>query len=569
MPDLRVLPSTEESPDGTSLALIRLPYAFTQDRLLRSEEFVEEAGRMDIATSIEELEELRRAGLLVPLFRIDDEGSARYILNVPESNRSDLAAYARAGQVRDPALDSDPSTFPIEPAARRTDEGRYWDGYYFARWQLLALRYAQTDHQWYLHGEALDRLQEHATRLRQESILLSALAPRHLPGIWGQESLPGGGDFDDFRDAKFVINDEARLRLAGAKPQDLLGPAEFLLTSAKGHDPLIGWWPLIRHSDYRGWEKLTGIALYSLWQRIAAEILLRAHEHLAESQLVEPLPAETEGHFWKPLFDRISAREADGLDQALGSLGLSPHPRVMLIVEGETELLHVSRLLEEFGIARPNLVRVLNLQGSNKSPRELARYVTAPRLGQVRFGRQYLAATPTALYVAMDPENLWKSEDDCALERAKIQTAIREEVEAQGATISQNELDVLVHVFTWGQHKYELANFTDDELIEALTRLAQDDNIVAARSLGWREDVRQQLQTVRAEHHDIKVALGRLHIPVRKVRLAELLLPDLLAQLAPESIQLSPVLEMVREVNQLVHRLSGGGYVLNGASETN
>jgi hypothetical protein len=72
------------------------------------------------------------------------------------------------------------------------------------------------------------------------------------------------------------------------------------------------------------------------------------------------------------------------------------------------------------------------------------------------------------------------------------------------------------------------------------------------------------LQKVRAESFDIKIALGRLRIPVEKLKLAELLLPDLLAQLSKESSQQSPVIAMVQEVNDLVHRLSGGGYVLMG-----
>jgi hypothetical protein len=563
MVDVRILSPTAESSDGTSLALVRLPYVFTQDHLLRSEEFVEEAEKMDLTTALEELEELRRLGLLVPMFRVDDERSERHVVNVPTTDRSDLGSYAREGRVRDPTTDLDQDAFPIEPA-RRTAGGRFWDGYYYSRWQLLTLRYAQNDLQWHRQGEPLDQLREHATKLRQECILLSALAPRHLPGIWGQVSLPSSGNFSEFRDARFDIPDEARIQLAGAQPQELLGPAEYFLSSAHSNDPLINWWPLIRHSNYSGWGKLTGAARYALWQRIAAEILLRAHEHLADDKLVDPLPAETDGHFWKPLYDRISAREADGLDPALGALGLSPYPRVMLIVEGETELLHVSRLLEEFDIARPNRVRVLNLQGSKKSPRELARYVTTPRLGQVKFGRQYLATTPTALYVAMDPENLWKSEEARASERAKIQAAIRAEVVAQGGTISQDELDMLVHVFVWGESSYELANFTDDQLITALTRLARDHNIPDAESPEWRENVRQQLQKVRVESFDIKVALGRLRIPVEKLKLAELLLPDLLAQLSKESSQRSPVVAMVQEVNDLVHRLSGGGYVLMG-----
>ena len=563
MVNVRILSSTTESRNGTSLALLRLPYAFTQDPLLQSQEFVEEAKKMDLPTALEELEELRRVGLLVPLFRVDDEGLERHIVNVPATARSDLADYARAGQLRDPDADVDPSTYPIEPA-RHTEKGRFWDGYYYARWQLLTLRNAQNDLNWHRQGAPLDQFRGHATKLRRQCILLSALAPRHLPGIWGQISLPGGGDFSEFSDSRFDITDKARIQLAGVKPGELLGPAELLLSSARTNDPLIEWWPQIRHSNYSGWGKLAGASLYALWQRIAAEVLLRTHEHLAEAKLVDPLPAETEGHFRKPLYDRISAREAEGLDQALGSLGLSPYPRVMLIVEGDTELLHVSRLLEEFDIDRPNRVRVLNLQGSQKNPRDLARYVTTPRLSQVRSGRQYLASTPTAVYIAMDPENLWKSEESRSKEKKKIQAAIRDEVVAQGATISQDELDMLVHVFTWGEHSYELANFTDDQLVLALTKLAAGYDHPEKKSPTWGQNVRDELQKARAESWDIKIALDRLHIRDEKIKLAELLLPDLLAQLSQESTRQSPVVEMVKEVHDLVHRLSGGSYMLVG-----
>jgi regulatory protein YycI of two-component signal transduction system YycFG len=50
-------------------------------------------------------------------------------------------------------------------------------------------------------------------------------------------------------------------------------------------------------------------------------------------------------------------------------------------------------------------------------------------------------------------------------ERRKLQAAIREEVRYQDADISQDDLDILVSVHVWGDDKYELANFTDDELV--------------------------------------------------------------------------------------------------------
>lgn len=60
-----------------------------------------------------------------------------------------------------------------------------------------------------------------------------------------------------------------------------------------------------------------------------------------------------------------------------------------------------------------------------KNPRDLARYVTTPRLIQVKFGRQHLASTPTALDVAMGPEYLWRSQEPRSKENEKIQAATR------------------------------------------------------------------------------------------------------------------------------------------------
>ncbi len=97
-----------------------------------------------------------------------------------------------------------------------------------------------------------------------------------------------------------------------------------------------------------------------------------------------------------------------------------------------------------------------------------------PRLGrQEADGSWRLTATPTALVIAMDPENKWATPENRANECRKLQAAIREEVVLQGGDIGQEELDVLVNIHVWGDQKYELANFTDDELLAALAELAR------------------------------------------------------------------------------------------------
>lgn len=52
---------------------------------------------------------------------------------------------------------------------------------------------------------------------------------------------------------------------------------------------MIEWWPLLRHADHTGWSQFHGKPRQALWQRIAAEILLRAYEELAGTGVVEPL----------------------------------------------------------------------------------------------------------------------------------------------------------------------------------------------------------------------------------------------------------------------------------------
>lgn len=86
-----------------------------------------------------------------------------------------------------------------------------------------------------------------------------------------------------------------------------------------------------------------------MWQRIAAEILLRAHEEIAHKGNLEPLPVLSATGFWSPQHDRLTPRYsgATTLGRALADMGISPHPRAILLAEGKTELCHIPRLLDE------------------------------------------------------------------------------------------------------------------------------------------------------------------------------------------------------------------------------
>jgi hypothetical protein len=82
------------------------------------------------------------------------------------------------------------------------------------------------------------------------------------------------------------------------------------------------------------------------------------------------------------LNERISARHGE-LDALLVRLGMSPHPGVVLVVEGETEELLVPRVFDHYGLRRtPDLVRILCLRGADKQLALVAAATVAPLLGE-------------------------------------------------------------------------------------------------------------------------------------------------------------------------------------------
>ena len=397
------------------------------------------------------------------------------------------------------------------------------------------------------------------------ALALAALAPCYLPGILGKLRIPPGIDERELR--RFHIESDVAGLLSAVtfETAQLRPEAERLLLGAT-RDPLRKWLPLVRHTSHSAWSKLQGEALDCLWHRIGAEILLRAHEELAASAELEPLPDTSRASGRIPIHDRLgrTSDNVESLEQVLGTFGLSPHPRVLLLVEGETELIHFPLLLEQFGLDRPEQVRVQHCKGSSVNPQLLARYAISPRIGKRRGDGWQLAATPTALVIAMDAENLWATPKKRETQRKNIAEAIREQVELQGGQIGDTELDFLVNIHVWHDHlKYEFANFKDGELLSAITSLASGPKAKDAQSDAWQEETRQKLKAAQRQDGKIDSIIGPLRI--KKSVLAEALWPVLLAncerELADNAIE-TPILKVILDVQRLEALLSAGTYVL-------
>lgn len=556
---------------GNEWSLLRLPYVFSQDGLLGTEDFIKHAKERGLAISLDDLEKLHEVGLLTPMYVVGDDVDGAWLVQeaghyVAATNpRGRALAAAREGRLRDPAVVGYSDDWPFRrPEDLVVEEGVYWwNGYVYSPWQLLDLPNVLNEYKMIKAGWAGSAHAERQQRRRQLVWVLAALATRYLPGVLGRVSLPEFGAQEELLRYRASVNVGELVEAAGFEAGRLATEADLLLLLAKD-DPLANWLPLVRYAGYAGWSKLRGEPLNAMWQRIAAEILLRAHEDLAAAALLEPLPDLTGANWWASQHDRLTPRhaEAQTLERALAELGLSPHPKVILLVEGETELYHVPKLLAELGLGSPQDVRVQLTKGSKVNANLITRYGVTPRVGRPIGAKQgwFLDASLTSLVIAMDPEHDFATQVSRDAVRRKLQDAIREEVRFQDATISQEELDGLVHVRVWGEHSYELANFTDDELVAALKLLARKQQSKDVDTPAWEQRLRGELHAVRAAHLDIKVAMGRARIGVEKTELAKLLWPVLRRKCELEvatGTRVTPVLDLVLEVRQLLVRLSG------------
>jgi hypothetical protein len=551
---------------ATPLALLAIPYIFTQDKLLTTDDFLRQAKDRGQRLTLDDLQKLHANGLIVPFYRVDDNPIETQRITVEPSGemnvRGRVLEAAASGRLRDPEDEGYSDEWPYARPPG-TQSGDWWNCYAYSSWQLLDLGDAiNALKSIELFGPRPDEIEAYA-RSRRIAVALAALSPRYLPAVIGKFWLPPSADASGYWQFRADSDPANLLSVAGFNTQDLRQQADDILFKAHNSDPLVKWIKLLRYASFSGWTKLRGEPLNAMWRRVAAELLLHAHEDLAAGGALAPLPDLTDSVWEAPQHDRLTPRypEAETLERALADFGLSPHPRVILLVEGETELVQIPRLLAEFGLTQPQQVRVQRTKGSKVNTQLITRYGVTPRIGRRVNDHWLLDATPTALLIAMDAENKWATAAGREQERRKLQDAVREEVRAQGADITQDDLDFLIRVRVWGDDSYEFANFTDDELVAAVAQFVANNPNHDTSSPAWQQALRTELLNARQQHLDIKIPLGRMRIPDDKVALAEILWPVLLAKCekewAADRVE-TPVLKVIMEVRDLDAQLAGG-----------
>ena len=518
--------------------------------------FIAEAGKRGFRLRAPTLRELYRRQLLVPLAQVTRRPVSESLK--PEVSDSPLGGsqlldlrWARdTGRLRDPTALPYQRRLSFEAPKQTWPETGPWTGVLYSPYQLLALpelesmlakqTYQKRGSQIIArlpepHPLLLDRM----LQLRNMVIALTELEARYLPNLDPEfihlRNVLSVDDWANYRDGFDPV--QTMMWLAYT-PEQIRQDAERLLLHAHSVDPVGNRWSeLMRRAPAKSRDQLKDAALIAMDDRIAAEILLRFYDDLASRGYGEPLPDFSGEQGWHPLVERLSFH-ADTLDETLTELGISPYPRVVVALEGETEAYHAPLVRTALGMSEaPEIMRFLNLGTVNRDLTKVVALAVAPLVSEKIPGTNaWRLIRPSAhLVLAVDPDSPFNTPASREKERAKLLTEIRDILKAQGVLHpNPEELDALIQIRVWEEPCYEFANFTDEELADGIMGIHHTID-------GWtREQLIEALKHWRDKGTDIKRVwesgrwieeskrvTGKWEYEVQKTKLAEALWPTL------------------------------------------
>jgi hypothetical protein len=516
--------STPMTTTGTSsvssVAVASMPWVFTQAQPLRTSEFIAEAKRRGYDLHEYDLRELYKHQLLIPFVYVSSRQAGPIpppVASEPDihSTRQTELRYARDhGRLVD--LAAEPFRPRLRFEGKAGDSQWWWNGLLYSRFQLLVL--PELDE--LLHHRRPRRrsgrlvrwlpkphasLVDTASRFRCMAVVLAALEARYLPKLdpewlhlvnadetaWRQYA----GGFDPVAISQQLAYPAAQVR------ED----AEWLLSLADRSDPVgHGWSRLIRRAPRKAWKELKDAALVAMDYREAAELLLLFYEDLANRGTAASLPVlpPPAGRMHHPLDERLSNRDKT-LDQNLMELGVSPHPRVVLVIEGDTEQIHIPLVWKALDYPdAPELMRVLKLGGVDRDLEKVAAVTAAPLVGgeiSGPGGGWWLIKPPTCLFIAVDPEGRYFAPDRVDGTRNRLIQEINAVLAVQGVTnANQSEIGELIKIRTWSASCYEFAHFSDEELADGIMAVHTTINGLT------RDELIERLSVERKRVKDIK-----------------------------------------------------------------
>lgn len=581
----------------STIALLDHDYIFSQRRLLSPKDFADACKARgltlpDLVFGQDFLDLFHHFRALLPLYRIQrDMEPAKVAARKNDEQALYAAVFGQAPRRDGPALRwyrdhgwlHDPRIEPHRPRRRYTSKIRALKGHYvrtseyaYSQYQLLLVPSLRSVVAKVRFGRirndvlplkivagAAQLAEWQAASLENDDLVrvLSILEVRYLPRVTGRLTRHGWGDLEGVASYSDNLDPATILTRLEWSPERLREAAERLLITAHSIDPLGKWHRLIAAGRSETWSDLRGDALVANDHRVAAEVVLQFYEELVDVGAAPQIEAPP-NRFWHPLRERLTA--SGDLDKMLTDFGLSPHPSLVLVLEGPTEMYIIPRVMDVLGIPRRrDFIVLVDSGGENHDLGPLAAYVSAPGLGEsVGSDGIALSRPVTRFMVAVDGDRTHRDAADREKNRGNWVRTIHSAVEQHyGEDVSRETLDSQVFFETWDDdgNSFEFAHFSDSDIADAIQRA------YAARHEGKslpHSELLATLSKMRAHRENLKKLLSKRGLS--KLDLAVELWPSLERSLlaadsrsAADQIPVARVLLRADELARTTLRHSG------------
>ena len=466
-----------------TLDLLPLLLPFTQTPLLDPPEFAAEAAKRKIRIEPGQLEVLHRARLLVPLFEVSlSKADPRRAIDFADSKSPLIGTSTFILELYRAAADgraSDPRVTPFRAWPTRRMRALWPQrtrGYLYSWHQLLAARSLQpvldamrrdrASRTWSLPVAATPTAAdiEVSDSWRGLAVTLAAIDARYWPSITHTVHY----NAEAWREFNQSFDAAGTLQWTQLALSELTAAAEQLRHMAVGIDVLGAFFDLVRRADPQAWGTLRGDALIAMDYRVASEAL----DTFADDLGRPPVDAAELDATPTPALRLTTHRRTT--DAVLTELGVSPHPSLVVAVEGDTEELLLPRVFRTLGIPLdPEWIRIAEFGGADKDLTNLAKFAAAPLLGADRGTFVEIDRPVTRFLVLVDAEKKYSDRAKRARQRLLLLAAIAATLPPDLRRDLYGKDAHIVEIRTWGKMPFEFAHFTDRQLAVTIEQAAK------------------------------------------------------------------------------------------------
>ena len=244
-----------------------------------------------------------------------------------------------------------------------------------------------------------------------------------------------------------------------------------IATAANSKDPIEKWANLVEFISIKQKNALKGDALLAFNLRCAANMIRRLHKDLYGVDLPPSHEVNTEVISHSPeLEQRDDCRRH--LEFVVNQYDLNPQPKLVLLVEGESEVALIDTIFQPLFGHHPGTagIEIINLRGVDNATgnKKYDRFTAIVRL------IDYLHHHQSMTYLLLDDENYARK--------------LQEAAEHKPSLLSSNRLAMAPdHVRLWGVC-LEFDNFSNTEIAKALTKIGNGAKFSPAEIALARED---------------------------------------------------------------------------------